>query len=515
MSHEPRNKNLQDYLRVIRQERGIIVLSTLVFAAAALLVSVRQDPTYAADSIIAFREPRADLGLVGGAALFPTQSEQERAAVGAQRVTRIEVARRVKRELRSKLPAQVLLSGVSARAEARTNLVVVQARASNARFARDLSSSFARQTAANEAADYRRRIGRLIRSQEKQLRSVRRRAGDDAVARTLTLERLGQLRSLQQTSTPVEINALATEPSTPISPRPIRNTVLGILIGGTFGLLLAFARDSLDRRLRSREEIQAELGYPLLGVVDSSAFQARNGATPESGDGLESFRIIRTNIEFLDVDHPPHVILVTSAAPGEGKSTVAASLARAMAAAGKTTLLVECDLRRPALSARLGLAPTPGMTDYLLGRATPQEVVQVVDSGARAEDDEASVSTMIGSGTLACITAGVEAPQPAELLASQRFQDFVTQVRSAYETVILDTPPLLAVGDTLELVPLADAVIVCVRSGVTTRDQASGARGALGHMPDKPTGVVITGIAPGDASYGYYSAYTYGYKRGV
>jgi capsular exopolysaccharide synthesis family protein len=210
---------------------------------------------------------------------------------------------------------------------------------------------------------------------------------------------------------------------------------------------------------------------------------------------------MRTNVDFLDVDSRLTTLAVTSALPEEGKSTVACSLACAYALAGKRTLIVECDLRRPTLAHKLGLGNGPGLSDYLAGEAEPQAVVQPVAlPGAQAP--------------LVAIVAGTPSPRPAELLGSQRFGAFLDEVARAYDVVLLDTSPLLSVVDTLELVPRVDGVVVCVRAQQTTRDQAQAAKAALEHFPARPTGVVVTGVRAGDElDYGYYSyAYAYGAK---
>jgi len=264
----------------------------------------------------------------------------------------------------------------------------------------------------------------------------------------------------------------------------------------------------------------------MLGSVRNEAMgfagPIGNGRGLMSDADLESFRILRTNLEFLDVDHPLKSVVVTSAFPEEGKSTVAASLAFASVAAGKRTLLVECDLRRPVLAGRLGIEPAPGLADYLLGRAGPQEVLQRVEipapspNGNGASDGEGSDADQAvavpdgGDRTLVCITAGATQPHSAELLGSKRFRDFLAAVTAAYDAVILDATPLLAVVDALEVLPHADGVVVCVRAARTTRDQVRAARSALEHLPERPMGLVVTGIRSGDeGDYGYYHSYAY------
>ena len=242
-----------------------------------------------------------------------------------------------------------------------------------------------------------------------------------------------------------------------------------------------------------------------------------NGRKALDAAELEGFRILRTNVEFLDVDATPKFVLVTSALPEEGKSTVSTALACAYASAGKRTMLVECDLRRPTLASRLGLQQRPGLTDYLLRAAKPADVMQnlqielpklQVNGGGPAPEADAPAPLVV-------VTAGSPTPQPAELLRSQRAKGFFEQVTGVYDVVIVDTSPLLSVADALELLPAADAVIVCVRASKTTRDQARAARQALDHFPERPRGVVVTGIKKGELadSYGYYSyGYAYGYE---
>jgi capsular exopolysaccharide synthesis family protein len=221
---------------------------------------------------------------------------------------------------------------------------------------------------------------------------------------------------------------------------------------------------------------------------------------------------MRQNLDFLDAERSLRSVAVTSALAQEGKSTVAALLAHANAAAGKRTLLLECDLRRPTLAARLGLKEAPGLCDYLGGSAAPQEILQTVATNPLAELDEhnggPTAAPRHPAARLVCITAG-SSPRPAELLASDRFRAFMAEVREAYDFVVLDTSPLVPVVDTRELLPLVDGVIVCVRAAQTTREAAAAAKEALGRTPSRPTGIVVTGITPRtDLYYHYYSSYS-------
>ena len=280
-------------------------------------------------------------------------------------------------------------------------------------------------------------------------------------------------------------------------------------------MIFAFVRSSVDRRLRFTEQIQEELDLAIVGSIREDALgQAayiENSLGSMSDQDLESFRILRTNLVFLDIERPLKSIVVTSPLPQEGKSTVAASLALALTAAGTSTLLVECDLRRPCLAGRLSINAGPGLSDLLAGKATLAEVVQLVelsagDAAAANGDAKGAAAAARLAEKLAVVTAGSPSIRPAELLCSQPFRTFIDDAVRAYDVVIVDTPPLLSVADTLEIIPLVEGLLLCIRADQTTRDQARALSRALARLPERPTGVVVTGVKVGrEADYGYYS----------
>jgi receptor protein-tyrosine kinase len=291
----------------------------------------------------------------------------------------------------------------------------------------------------------------------------------------------------------------------------VRDGILGAMVGFVLGLLAAFGRESLDRRLRNARELHDELGAPVLTRVPASAFGAAgliaNGKPPMAETDFEAFRVLRMNLASIGAEGPPRSLLVTSAMAEEGKTTVSLALACASTVAGKRTLLVECDLRRPTLAKRLPLEREPGLSDYLLERATPQEILQTVElsppSGANGgERIEAP------SGSLVCITAGSPVSNPAELLVSPRFHQFLDRVSEAYDLVVLDGGPLLSIVDPLQLVPRVEGVLFCVRAQRTTRDQVRAARVALANLPRRPVGAVLTGLKRrGPDAYDYHYGY--------
>lgn len=508
MNDSPRLTHLRDYLRVVRDQRLLIVLAVILCAAAAFALAARQSAVYQAQASLFFADPSQDLELLGSTPA-PDQTAQQRGAINAEIVNRPEVAIQVKKALRSPLSIPQLQSEVSGTQELRTGFVLVTARSGDPREAQRVANEFARQAAAQATKDARQRFEGAARALQPRLRRFRR-AGD-SVAYSLLQQRIASLQTLRDVAKPATIGRFSDVPTSPVAPRPVRNTILGVIIGLVLGLVAAFVRDSLDVRLRGSDEISEHMGLPLIGHVSADALghaglAAHDGAAV-SGPDIETFRILRANLEFLNVDRNLRCVAVTSALPEEGKSTVAASLAAASAAAGRSTLLVECDLRRPSLSGRLGIEREPGLVDFLAGHAAPADIlkpVSLVEPNGRNGDGPADAHALV------CIPAGAPSPRPAELLGSERFGTFIGEVKQAYDLVILDTSPVLSVVDTLELLPLTDGVIVCVRARRTTRDQASAARAALARVPGRPTGLVVTGVRPGDeADYGYYYSYAY------
>lgn len=525
MDHSSRTASLGDYLRVVREHRLLIVVLVVVCAGVAFGLSKTQNPTYAAKATLAFRDESQDLTLVGQPSA-PADTADQAAAAGAQTIVTARVLRRVKDQLHTSLSVAALGRKVDASAEQQSRLVQIEARAGDAHFAARLANAVARAGVLQQTMQERRRF-------EAQAIRLRQRLGTlDKASRTPTVvagyeQNISTLQSLSTLAQPVDVTTVATVPSSPVSPKPVRNAALGGLLGLLVGLGVAFARDSLDRRLKGTAAIESSIDLPIMGHVGEEVMGSAAGVGPGADDAgrarLEAFRIIRMNLEYLAVDRPLRSLVVTSAMPSEGKSTTAAGLAAAYASAGRRTLLVECDLRHPSLADRLGLSPTPGLVDYVMGRSEPGEVVRAVPlltqrpvaaegTNGSSNSNHAPNGSNGEATTLACILAGELTPQPGELLASERFKAFLAEVTAVYEMVVLDTAPLLSVVDTLELVPEIDGVVLCVRDGQTTRDQSQAAVSALRRLPPRPTGLVVSGLRYDHP--GYYGGYAYGYGYG-
>ncbi len=285
------------------------------------------------------------------------------------------------------------------------------------------------------------------------------------------------------------------------------------MFGLLIGLVAARIAESLDRKLRSTDEAQALVPYPLVGGVVAGAIgNVPVGGDPEEDSAqLDSFRMLRNNVRFLGGKEPPKSILVTSPLPEEGKTTVAVGLAVAAAASGLTTLLLEADLHRPVHAERLSLRPEPGLAEFLRDELPPDDVLQVFEFVDPALQRSAGNGEEPTESVLACLTAGHLGVLSAEVLGSGQFSDLVNTVVGAYDLVIIDSAPLLVVPETLQIVPLVDAVVLCARLGQTTGEQLTSGREVLERLPEKLTTLVVTDLSPDDESHGYTYAYSYRY----
>ncbi len=509
----PRYSSVQDYLRVIRRRRVLIGVITLLFTGGAIAGSLSRETVYEAEATVLFRDVLQDLRFLGGGgASLPEFGSAQRAALSAEKVTSIPVARAVKEELDSELSADQLADEVTTEVGIQTNLVSIVGSGPTGERAAEIANAFAEATQSILSRVATKPIRLTARSVEEDLKKARNDPLFPGRVGVLELQ-LSQVRTLEKITEPIEITHRAEEPSTPVSPNVPRDGIFGAVLGLVIGLVAAFGRDSLDRRLHNPREVHEELDVPVLGRIGEGAFAhagLANNGFPMFERDFEAFRVLRTNLAFLGGDGPPpKSVLVTSGLPEEGKSTVSMSLASAACLTGQRVLLVECDLRRPSFSRRLGLAREPGLSDYLMGNAAPADLLQIVElttpasvNGGSASPDRALRPKLV------CIAAGSAVSVSAELLGSDRFRLFLEKVSRAYDLVVLDGAPLLAVVDPLAIVPHVDGVLVCVRVQQSTRDQVHAVRSALGHLPQKPTGLVVTGLNRSDPdSYDY----DYGY----
>jgi Mrp family chromosome partitioning ATPase len=506
---------LRDYLRVLRRYRWAILALAVIGAAAGYGYAKQQQTVYQSGATVSFQDPGAELALVG----YGSNSQENAADVAEQNaltLTRPQILRATQRRLGLKVPLGEIAAGLSAQT-AGVGLLQVDGSSTDPLFAQRLANAAAGAVVAQSNAQAQAIFVSAVAHIRQQMSALARQdAKSPLLADQLAVyeDELARLTPLTKTDGSAQIVQPATAPGSPVSPKPTSDALIGAAIGLVLALLIAFVRDSFDRRLRTAKDIEECLRLPVVGHVRREIMgrvpYLANGGADHSLD-IEAARILRRNLEFLSLDHPPRSVLVTSGVPQEGKTTVAASLAFAMAAAGRRTLLVECDLRRPVLASRLQFEPNPGLSDYLAREAAPEEILREIPLGAESSANGNGAKPAGQGGLLMCIPAGTPTSAAAELLGSERFQQFLSQVSAAYDVVVIDSTPLLPVADALEILPQVDAVIVCTREHETKREEALAAKAALARFPERPTGVVITGLRPDRDDSGIYS-YSYSYS---
>ncbi len=299
----------------------------------------------------------------------------------------------------------------------------------------------------------------------------------------------------------VVVEQRASIPSAPVSPNKTLNLLTGILTGALLGLALAILRDRLDNTIKSPEVIEEVTGGAVIGYIPfdkklttepAIAFDDDNSGT------AEAFRKLRTNLQFLAVDSPPRLIVVTSSSPSEGKSTTSINIALALAEAEHSVVLVDADLRRPRLASYLDLVGSVGLSTVLSGGASLDEVLQKTKFTK-----------------LTFVAAGAVPPNPSELLGSLAAKKIFSDLRAKFDYVIVDSSPLLAVTDGAILAAEADGVLVAVRAGKTKHDQLAHAIGALRDVDANVLGALVTMLPTrGSGSYSYNYYYQYGGSYG-
>jgi capsular exopolysaccharide synthesis family protein len=319
----------------------------------------------------------------------------------------------------------------------------------------------------------------------------------------------------------------AMAPAGPSRPQKARNIVLAFLVGLVGGIGLALFREYLDNTVKSPDDIEALTGLPSLAVVPSlpglPSTQGRlsrlaREAAPQSASGprvellsyiqpksqiSEAFRALRTSLLLSQADHPPQVILVTSALPREGKTTAAVNLAVTLAQLGDRTLLMDSDLRKPGIRRALNLTggKEVGLSSYLAGVSTLDEVLM----------PHPTINNLVA------LTTGPVPPSPADLLSSHRVREAITDLRHRFKFVVIDSPPVMAATDAVILSALTDGVLLVVRSGETPKEAFTRTRDLLAAVKCSLLGVVLNAVDSSAPDYYYsyrYYPYAYGYGYG-
>lgn len=490
--------DLEQALRVLRRRGLLIVLCMVVVAGAAYLYSKHETKKYTATASVAFSSNPLSDQIAGFQA--PTTNVVVQEAANLELVRLGDMAAQTAGLLGRGLTAGKVAQSLDISGAGESGVVDVSATTTSPVVAAAIANTYVKQFVKEQQSANQQSIQSALAIVNEELSRLSRaqRLGEDGLNlqdRAQTLRLLSRLKYGN-----VQIAEEASVPTSPSSPKTSRNTALGLVLGLLIGLGLAFVFERLDRRIKGPEDLEELYGVPLLGVVPDSSALARSGRPGRGGAGrplppvdAEAFNLIRAHLRFFNVDHDLHTLVIASASPGDGKTTIARRLAEAAARTGSRVLLLEADLRQPTLAKQLDIQPGPGLTDVLIGSLRLEEAVQPIN-----------LETPHGDGltrrTLDVLTAGTAAPNPVELTESYAMGALLERAKPAYDLVVIDTPPLTAVSDAFPLLTKVDGVVIVGWVARSRRDGAERLHQILDGSGAPVLGVIANGAKSGGPS---------------
>ncbi len=452
---------LIQYWRLIVQNRIVILASTLVGLVIAAAITFTTTPLYESQAQIFVSTPASTLDI--SALATGSSFSQQRVKSYAQIINSPKTLEPVIQRLGLKMDATTLSSMVTASAPLDTVLISLTVTDTDPKRAAEIANAVADQ------------FGITV--------------GD------LELHGIG-------VDSPVKVSTVkdAIPAGSPASPKKAINLALGLLLGFGLGIGLASLRKLLDNTVKNEDDL---LGTPLLAAIGYDEIADEKPLVTQIGRyaaRTEAFRTLRTNLQFLNPDAHPQVIVMTSALPNEGKTTSSINLSLSLAQAGAKVILVEADLRRPKVPLYLEMSSmSEGLSELISGpkKLTPQGIKSVLHP--------------YESTGLKVMLSGKIPPNPSELLSSKKFEELIDMLRKQFEYVIIDCPPLLPVTDAAIVSAKADGCVLIVHAGATKKPHFIGSRDAIKAVGSTILGVIINKIPESSLEYEY--GYRYGYPR--
>ncbi|HEY7281225.1 MAG TPA: polysaccharide biosynthesis tyrosine autokinase [Actinomycetota bacterium] len=522
------NLELRDYVRIVWTRKWTAFIVLVVVVAGVMFLSYRQVPVY--QSQVKVVTPTAPQTQNSAGVPFVPRIDPE---VEAQIAVSYHVSQLVQQNVswaHDVSPDQLARFMTVAPLKNAGSILLFQAQHPNPERAADLAQAFATQYLqyrnASTAAPFEaaiRRFTKLKHTDEQNLDNFNAlhplRATEPKVITSQrndlqTAVALDQQYIVQNQQALDQVNSDTSsailQPAKvshhPIRPDHLRDAIFAVIIGLALGIGAAFLRDYADDSLRGPDDLERQAGAPLLGVIPHVSTRASGtkgkrdvlylvSVADPRAPATESYRTLRTNLQFFSVGGPIRRLLIASPVKSEGKSTTAANLATVMALAGQRVLLVGSDLRRPSIHKFFGLSNRIGLSTVLSGQATLLEAIQ--DPGVKG---------------LRVLAGGPIPPNPAELLGSVAMKQFLEQAADAADWVILDGPPVLGLADASVLATLSDAVLLVVNEA-TNRRVLAHARDQLAKVRSRVVGAVLNNFGPATSYYYYadYYAYTSAY----
>ena len=508
MNQRVEEQSIVRYLAVVRRYKWLILATTLVVPFTAYVVSIQQTKVYRATSEVLLN--RQDIGAtITGIPTQSTANDDPTRYVRTQaQLARVPTVRQATVES-AKLGGvdAVELADIATVSESKdSDILTFAVDHSDPLVAEGLATAYARAFTAYKLKSDTTSLARARVEIEGRLSELRSAGASGTETYRELLSQAQNLRTLELLLAPATVIRAADE-AEQIAPTPSRNAVLGAVLGLLLGVGAAFGLNAIDRRIRHADEVEYELQIPLLAKLPSPR---RNDAATilerPPDETTEAFARLRAAFDFTNSDLGAKVVMVTSAAPSEGKSTTVTNLAIALARMGRHVVIVDLDLRRPMITRLLHLPDGPGITDLASRKAELADAVQPVDIvplRARVAPIGAAES---GRGRLEVVSSGRTRVDLSAFVESPGLTEALRKLRSYAEIVLIDAPPILATGDAMALTGKVDAVMLVNRLGTMTRPTVQELARVLRRSPAPVLGLVVTGAEIDEA----YSAYTVG-----
>jgi succinoglycan biosynthesis transport protein ExoP len=525
--HGAQATSLRDYLRVLRRRKWIILQAVILVPAVAVGLSLRQPKVYKASAEVLLVQQNVANQINGfqdpGAYQQPdrrAQTQADLARVPLVAKGALESAGFVNRSI------QDFLAHSSASVKTNSDLLELSAWDHDPGHARALADAYSRAFSRFRAELDTGAYTDARKSANDQLKELAASGGTGTASYRDLLTKRDELDQIITLLTRNAVPVKTADQAVQIQPRPVRNGILGLALGLVLGIGLAFLREALDTRVRTSEEVGERLGLPILGRLAEPSRKLRSRdelamvAQPH-GPQAEAFRSLRTNIDFANLDRKARTIMVTSAVQAEGKSTTVANLAVAVARAGRKVLLVDLDFRRPYVERFFEVGNRPGLTDVALGYASLDDAILGVAVTRESKSRNGSNGNGNGHGNghshvhgvLDVLRVGAVPPNGGDFIGSSAVGELLEGLRSVYDVVLIDSPPLLRVGDGIALSGRVDALIIVGRLQTLRKATLNELARVLESVPAAKLGCVVTGAETEDESpYGYGGRY-YNYSR--
>jgi tyrosine-protein kinase len=507
----PRQLGLSDYLAILNRRKWVIVQTTLIVGIVAFLLSARQDKVFEANAGVLLTRQNLSNVVTGVTSpdVYVTPERFAETQAGLARAPEV-ASRAIELSGVSSRSAGGLLGSSSVHPRSNADLLDFTVDDGDPQIATKLANAYAAAFTEYKTDLDTGQLSQARKDLEKRVTELRRTGltGTDLYRELVNSAQ--QLRTMELLQTP----NLVVQPATgagQIAPTPKRNALLGVFLGLLLGLGIAFLWETLDKRVRSEDEIERRLGLPLLSRVPEPPRrlekEGRLTMIDDPQDAhAEAIRRLRTNLEFANVDGSAKVLMITSAVEREGKSTTIANLAVALARSGRNVALVDLDLRRPMLANYFDLQGRPGITDVVLERADLLATLVPIRLPLPTLASLSRNGSVGAVGRLDVIPSGPLPASPGEFVGTQALARVLGQLRDDHDFVLLDSTPFLSVGDAMTLSADVDGVLVVTRLGIVQRRMLSDLSRELEASPAAKLGFVVTG-ADIKEGYGHFAGY--------